>query len=49
MGSLRTVMNIVSGQIKGPGTEALVLPLGGAGWANIVQGTHVYKFLQKAV
>lgn len=45
-GSVRTVMNIIGGQIKGPGIEASVLPLGGADWANVVQGTHVYKFLQ---
>ncbi|KAJ6104527.1 hypothetical protein N7523_010847 [Penicillium sp. IBT 18751x] len=39
-GNIRSVANILSGTIKGPGIEATILPLGGADWATVVKGTH---------
>lgn len=40
-GLIRSVANIIGGTLKGPEIEASVLPLGGADWATVIQGTHV--------
>ena len=42
-GIIRSIANIVSGTVKGPRIEGEVLPLGGADWATVIEGTHVSK------
>lgn len=42
-GIVRSIANITGGTIKGPDIEGTVLPLGGADWATVVEGTHVYQ------
>ena len=37
----RSIANIVSGEVQGPGIKGTILPLGGADWATVVEGTHV--------
>lgn len=39
-GVIRSIANIVSGTVKGPEIEGEVLPLGGADWATVIEGTH---------
>ncbi|KAJ4359847.1 uncharacterized protein N0V89_000403 [Didymosphaeria variabile] len=41
-GWIRSIVNILSGQIRGPNIEAEILP-GGADWAQVVEGTHSMK------
>lgn len=43
-GNIRSIANIVGGTIKGPEIEATILPLGGADWATVIEGTHVSEF-----
>lgn len=40
-GIIRSIANIMKGTVKGPGIEGEVLPLGGADWATVIEGTHV--------
>lgn len=40
-GSIRSVASIVGDTLKGPDIGATILPLGGADWATVVEGTHV--------
>jgi hypothetical protein len=42
-GTIRSIANIVEGTLKGPDIEATVLPLGGADWATVIEGTHVRR------
>lgn len=44
-GVIRSVANILNGTLKGPGIEAAVLPLGGADWATVIEGTHVSQLI----
>lgn len=44
-GVIRSIANIVSGTVKGPEIEGEVLPLGGADWATVIEGTHVRFFI----
>ncbi|GAQ10060.1 UPF0311 protein RPA1785 [Aspergillus lentulus] len=39
-GVFRSIANITGGTFKGPNLEGTVLPLGGADWATIIEGTH---------
>ncbi|KAL5355108.1 hypothetical protein BJX96DRAFT_170356 [Aspergillus floccosus] len=39
-GVIRSIANIVGGTFKGPGLSGSVLPLGGADWATVIEGTH---------
>ena len=41
-GVIRSIANIRRGSMKGPGIQGSILPLGGADWATVVKGTHVY-------
>lgn len=40
-GVIRSIANIVGGTFKGPELSGSVLPLGGADWATVIEGTHV--------
>ena len=40
-GVIRSIANIQDGEVRGPGIEGTILPLGGADWATVIQGTHV--------
>lgn len=40
-GIIRSIANIVGGEVNGPRIKGSVLPLGGADWATVVEGTHV--------
>lgn len=40
-GVIRSIANITGGTFKGPNLEGTVLPLGGADWATVIEGTHV--------
>lgn len=40
-GIIRSIANIVDGEVNGPRVKGRVLPLGGADWATVVEGTHV--------
>lgn len=40
-GIIRSIANIVGGEVNGPRIKGTVLPLGGADWATVVEGTHV--------
>lgn len=40
-GIIRSIANIVDGEVNGPRVKGTVLPLGGADWATVVEGTHV--------
>lgn len=40
-GIIRSIANILDGEVKGPRIRGKVLPLGGADWATVVEGTHV--------
>lgn len=42
-GITRSIANIVGGTFKGPGLSGSVLPLGGADWATVIEGTHVSR------
>ena len=44
-GVVRSIANIRSGTVKGPDVDGEVLPLGGADWATVVEGTHVSLIL----
>ncbi|KAF4177006.1 hypothetical protein CNMCM7927_003584 [Aspergillus lentulus] len=39
-GVFRSIANITGGTFKGPNLEGTVLPLGGADWATVIEGTH---------
>ncbi|KAL3457550.1 hypothetical protein BJX64DRAFT_293040 [Aspergillus heterothallicus] len=39
-GIIRSIANITGGTFKGPELEGSVLPLGGADWATVIEGTH---------
>ncbi|KAL4994090.1 hypothetical protein BDV10DRAFT_197813 [Aspergillus recurvatus] len=39
-GVIRGTANITGGTFKGPKLEGTVLPLGGADWATVIEGTH---------
>ncbi|BCS27816.1 DUF3237 domain-containing protein [Aspergillus puulaauensis] len=39
-GIIRSIANITGGTFKGPNLEGTVLPLGGADWATVIEGTH---------
>ncbi|KAL2832727.1 hypothetical protein BJY01DRAFT_253749 [Aspergillus pseudoustus] len=39
-GVIRSIANITGGTFKGPGLKGTVLPLGGADWATVIEGTH---------
>ncbi|KAL2855777.1 hypothetical protein BJX68DRAFT_264125 [Aspergillus pseudodeflectus] len=39
-GIIRSIANITGGTFKGPVLEGTVLPLGGADWATVIEGTH---------
>ncbi|KAL4801649.1 hypothetical protein BDV18DRAFT_148436 [Aspergillus unguis] len=39
-GVIRSIANITGGTFKGPNLEGTVLPLGGADWATVIEGTH---------
>ncbi|RAK95305.1 DUF3237 domain-containing protein [Aspergillus ibericus CBS 121593] len=39
-GIIRSIANITGGTFKGPDLEGTVLPLGGADWATVIEGTH---------
>ncbi|KAL4981385.1 hypothetical protein BDW68DRAFT_183546 [Aspergillus falconensis] len=39
-GIIRSIANITGGTFKGPELEGTVLPLGGADWATVIEGTH---------
>lgn len=40
-GIIRSIANITGGTFKGPELEGTILPLGGADWATVIEGTHV--------
>lgn len=40
-GIIRSIANILEGRVSGPRIQGTVLPLGGADWATVVEGTHV--------
>ncbi|KAL4972619.1 hypothetical protein BDW66DRAFT_162722 [Aspergillus desertorum] len=42
-GLIRSIANITGGTFRGPRLEGTVLPLGGADWATVIEGTHVYS------
>lgn len=42
-GIIRSIANILEGSVSGPRIKGTVLPLGGADWATVVEGTHVSK------
>lgn len=44
-GIIRSIANITGGTFKGPELEGTILPLGGADWATVVEGTHVSLFI----
>ncbi|RAK87163.1 hypothetical protein BO79DRAFT_151703 [Aspergillus costaricaensis CBS 115574] len=39
-GIIRSIANVTGGTFKGPELEGTILPLGGADWATVVEGTH---------
>lgn len=45
-GIVRSVANILEGEVNGPRIKGKVLPLGGADWATVVEGTHVSSFFR---
>lgn len=40
-GIIRSIANILDGEVKGPEISGKVVPLGGADWATVIEGTHV--------
>jgi hypothetical protein len=44
-GVTRSIANITGGTFRGPELEGTVLPLGGADWATVIEGTHVSTLL----
>ena len=39
-GVIRSIANILEGEVNGPDIKGKVLPLGGADWATVIEGTH---------
>lgn len=39
-GVIRSIANILEGEVNGPNIKGKVLPLGGADWATVIEGTH---------
>jgi hypothetical protein len=40
-GVIRSIAQVTGGTFKGPELEGIVLPLGAADWATVIEGTHV--------